>query len=172
VNEQARRDGLEFAEVNRASRGSAFVAAPSVSRFIYVNDARLFSGGELSSPVLSEDGATFFYVEHRGGRSDVWRAGGSPTFSERTRLDPVIFGGGEGEAKLTLSVSVDERTLFVFDEAVGHAVGWWSATAAAELTRPTPLGGLESAFINAACDRLYGTRMGDASLDIVIERPN
>ena len=135
-----------------------------------MNDARVFSGGELSSPVLSEDGRSFFYVEQRGGRSDVWRATGA-AFDERTKLDSVTLGGDEGMAKLTLSVSSDERALFVFDEALGHVVSLWSTTAAGAFTQVVALPDLASAFANADCSRLYGTSTSGPSLDVVIETP-
>jgi hypothetical protein len=122
--------------------------------------------------VLTADGRSFFYVELGAGRSDVWRADGTPPFSERTKLDPVTLGGDDGETKLTLSISADQRALFVFDAALGSVVGLWSATPASEFTRPVPLTGLESAFTNATCSRLYGTRRVNASLDVVIEKPN
>lgn len=163
-------DGAAFAEISRVSRQVGFRSQPNAARFAAVNDARTFSGGELSSPAISEDGKTFFYVEQRGGRSDVWRATGA-ALDERTKLDSVTLGGDEGMAKLTLSVSTDERALFVFDEALGHAVSLWSTTPAGAFTQAVPLPDLESAFANADCSRLYGTRASGPSLDIVIESP-
>lgn len=163
-------DGASFAEISRPSRGVAFGTKPSAGRFVAVNDARTFSGGELSSPVLSEDGRTFFYVEQRGGRSDVWRATGA-AFDQRSKLDTVTLGGDEGMAKFTLSVSADERALFVFDEALGHVVGLWSTTPAGAFTQAVSLPDLVSAFVNADCTRLYGTRASGTSLDVVIETP-
>ena len=165
-----REDGAAFAELTRTSRDAAFGQQPSVSRFAAVNDARVFSGGELSSPVLSEDGRTFFYVEHRAGRSDVWRATGAQ-LDARTKLDAVTLGGDDGMAKLTLSISADQRALFVFDEALGHVVGLWSTTPAAAFTQPVLLPELESAFTNHDCTRLYGTRSSGTSLDVVLATP-
>lgn len=166
-----REGGLGFAELTRSGRGAAFGAEPSDQRFRQVNEARMFSGGELSSPVLSEDGTTFFYVVRSVGRSDVWRATGD-ALSERTLLDPVSLGADGDLAKLTLSITADSRTLFLFDEALGHVVGLWSATPAAELTRAVPFADLESAFTNADCSRLYGTRARDGSRDVVMETPH
>ncbi|HYQ16104.1 MAG TPA: hypothetical protein VEQ58_10105, partial [Polyangiaceae bacterium] len=60
---------------------------------------------------------------------------------------------------------------FVLDEALGHVVGLWSATPAAELTQAVQLSGLESAFMNEGCSRLYGSRVLATSLDVVIETP-
>lgn len=161
-------DGASIAELTRRSRSAPFVGEPTSGRFDAVNDARLFSGAELSSPVLSEDGKTFFYVERSADRSDVWRATGS-RLDERVRLDAVALGADGGLAKLTLSVSSDARTLFVLDEALDHVVGLWSATPGAEFTEAVPLPELTSAFTNIDCTRLYATRDSGASLDIVIE---
>jgi hypothetical protein len=163
-------DGSGFAEITRSKRGAAFGGQPDVARFAAVNDARSFSGGELSSPVLSEDGKTFFYAERRSTRSDVWRATGA-SLEDREKLDGVTLGSDDGMAKLPLSVSRDLRMLFVFDEALNHVVGLWSPTAAGALTQLVLFRDLQSAFTNGDCSRLYGTRMNDGSLDIVIEAP-
>lgn len=163
-------DGTAFAALSRSSRGEQFGGEPSTERFAVVNDARTFSGGELSSPVLSEDGKTFFYAQRAGGRAEVWRATGTE-LDLRTKLDPVTLGGEPGRAKLPSSVSADGRVLFVLDEALGHIVGLWSETPVAAFTRAVPFPDLSSAFTNTDCDRLYGTREDGASLDVVIATP-
>jgi hypothetical protein len=87
------------------------------------------------------------------------------------QLDPVGLAAQDGKLKLTQSLSADSRTLFVFDQALGHVVGYWSAGARAAFTEPVPLPGLLSAFTSVGCDRLYATLSLDGSLDIVSLSP-
>lgn len=159
--------GLGFAQVSRTERGVTFAGEPSTARFAYLNDARVTSGDLLSSPALSADGKTLYYTARKGASvAYVWRARGAQ-LSETKQQDPVLLGTDDGKAKLVVSVSADERTLFVLDEALGYVTGLWSVTPAAEFSGPVPFEGFETVFVNAACDRIYGTtRIGD-SLDIV-----
>jgi hypothetical protein len=165
-------DGHFFAEVSRPARGDAFGGEADTSRFDVINDARSFSGAELSSPVLSASGKTFFYTERHGLTSDVWRAVLAEQFAASKKQDHVSLGAEDGKAKLTSSVSADERVLFVHDESLGHAVGLWRSTAQAEFSKPVEYPGLHNVFTSRGCDRLYGTAKVGASMDVVIETSN
>jgi hypothetical protein len=164
-------DGLEFAEVSRAARGGTFEAVPSTTRFEYLNAARVTSGGTFSSPALSPDNRALYYT-HRMGSSvaNVWRAGG-PQLSESRLQDVVTLGTQDGQAKLVVSVSTDERTLFVLDEALGHVTGLWSAAPGGGLTEAVAFEGFEAVIPNGACDRIYGTMELGGSLDVVTGTP-
>jgi hypothetical protein len=164
--------GLGFAQVSRSSRGASFGAEPSTAPFAYINDARVTSGDILSWPTLSADGESLYYTARKGPSvANVWRARGAQLFMDARRQDPVTLGTEDGKAKLVVSVSADERTLFVFDEALGHVTGLWSATPAAEFTGAVQFEGLESVFSNLACDELYGSRRDGGSLDVVAGLP-
>jgi WD40-like Beta Propeller Repeat len=163
--------GLGFAEVARASRGEAFSSAVSTARFAYLNDARVNSGDTLSSPVLSADGKTLYYTARKGSAvANVWRVRG-PQLSETKLQDTATLGTQDGQAKLVVGVSADERTLFVMDEALGYVTGLWSVTPAAAFTDVESFEGFETLIPNEACDRIYGTMERDGSLEIVTGTP-
>lgn len=164
-------DGSRFAEVSRARRGVAFAGAPSTARFAVLNNGQVTSGDHFSSPALSADGASFYYTARKGPSvAYVYRAYGAG-LSEVDMQDPVTLGTEDGLAKLVVSVSADERTLFVFDEALGHVTGLWSASPAAEFGAAVPFEGFETVVTSLACDRIYGTVEVDGSLDIVTGAP-
>jgi hypothetical protein len=121
--------------------------------------------------VLSANDESFFFTQRLSTDSYVFRARGQGSFEQPKRLDGVTLGAHDGKAKLSQSISADERSLFVFDEALGHVTGLWSASATGAFTQPVDFPGLASVFTNTGCSRLYGTRQVDASLDIVIETP-
>ncbi|RYZ05072.1 MAG: hypothetical protein EOO73_20915 [Myxococcales bacterium] len=161
-------DGSRFAEVSRASRGSPFSEAASTARFTLLNNGQVTSGDFFSSPALSVSGESFYYTARKGPSvAYVYRAHGEQ-LSQQEMQDPVTLGTEDGQAKLVVSVSSDERTLFVLDEALGYVTGLWSATPAAELTEAIPLPELQTAVTNLACDRIYGTTEIDGSLDVVV----
>ena len=164
--------GDAFAEVARASRSGAFGGSADTARFVALNDNASFYGGVLSAPVLAASGQSFFYTQRMATTSYVFRARGTSEFSAPEMQDVVTLGATDGKAKLGQSVSADERVIFVFDEALGHAAGLWSATATAAFTELVELPGLESAFTNVACSRLYGTGDVGGSLDVVMQTPN
>lgn len=166
------KDGTSFAELKRETRTGPFDTGEQAGRFAAINDSRTFSGDTLSSPALSSDGDSFYYTARKGEtQADVWRARGL-ALDERKRQDHASLGTEEGKPKLVVSVSADERTLFVFDEARGHIVGFWSITSRSAFTQAEGFEGLESVFVNRACDRLYGTRLVGSSLDVVVGSPN
>jgi hypothetical protein len=166
------QSGDGFAELARASRSGAFGGAADTARFAALNDNASFYGGVLSAPVLAASGQTFFYTQRMATTSYVFRARGKTELIAPEMQDAVTLGATDGKAKLGQSVSVDERVIFVFDEALGHAAGLWSATATAAFTDVVELPGLESAFTNVACSRLYGTGDVSGSLDVVMQTPN
>jgi hypothetical protein len=165
--------GAGFAEVTRSSRQGAFGSAPSSARFSALNyDANQF-GAELSSPVLSNDDRSLYFVRLTGDASLVYHALGETTFAvPEMSEDMVTLGGHEGDAKLTQSVSADERSLFIHDAALGHVSGLWSSAPGAPFTEPAHFPGFESVFTNHDCTRLYGTRKLEDARDIVVATPN
>ncbi|MDF3066334.1 MAG: hypothetical protein K0R38_1935 [Polyangiaceae bacterium] len=164
-------DGSRFAEVSRKARGTAFSASASTARFTVLNNGQITSGDAFSSPALSADGQSFYYTARKGPSvAYVYRAYGAK-LSETERQDPVTLGTEDGQAKLVVSVSSDERTLFVLDEALGYVTGLWSETPAAEFSGAVPFEGFETVFTSEDCARMYGTTEVDGSLGIVSGTP-
>jgi hypothetical protein len=164
-------EGLSFATVSRLTRSGSFELTPNEAPFKALNEARVTSGGQFSSPVLSAGGESLYFTVRMGTTvANVWRARGV-AFAERKLQDPSVFGTEDGQAKLVVGVAADERTLFVFDEALEHVTGMWSPTPAAELTSRVPFEGFHTATPNAACDRIYATTEVSGSLDIVVAAP-
>lgn len=164
-------DGSRFAEVSRSSRAMTFADAPSTTRFTLLNNGQVTSGDVFSSPALSVDGSSFYYTARKGPSvAYVYRAYGAQ-LADVEMQDPVTLGTEDGDAKLVVSVSADERTLFVLDEAVGYVTGLWSATPAAEFSGAVPFEGFATVVTSLACDRIYGTIEIEGSLDIVTGTP-
>jgi hypothetical protein len=159
-----------FADVTRAARSGAFDSAADPARFAWVND-HAKNYGNVSAPVLTAKNDSLFYTQRMATTSLVFRARGKGYFTDAEMQDAVTLGADDGKAKLGRSISSDERVLFVYDEALGHAAGLWSAAASAPFTEVVHFPGLESVFTSQGCSRLYGTRKVDSSLDIVIETP-
>ena len=163
--------GYAFADITRATRSGAFDSDAKTDRFARINDARSFSGALLASPVLAANGTDFFFTQRSANDSYVWLARGTTVFDNAVKQDVVTLGATDGKAKLTVSVAADERALFVFDEALGHASGLWTQTAGTAFTELVQFPGLDSVFTNQGCSRLYGTAEVAGSLDVVIEAP-
>jgi hypothetical protein len=160
-------DRKRFAEVSRAQRTGAFSTSASSARFAAINDAVVFSGDTLSSPALSADGLSLYYTAHKGSTSSyVWRAHGA-AFEDAVRLYTGSLGAEDGKAKRVVSVSADERTLFVFDEALGYVTGFWSTRKTADFIVAVPFEGFESIFTSQGCARIYGTTEVSGSLAVV-----
>jgi hypothetical protein len=164
------QDQLKLAEVTRSARGKTFGTAANTTRFAWVN-ANLTQSGLLSSPVLSADGKGLVLTRLESADMTAFWVRGAK-LDEATALDAVTLGAVDGKHKLTQSLSADLRTLFFFDEAVGHSAALQSTTPLAAFTERIELSGLLSAFSNSACSRLYGTREVDGSLDVVVETPH
>ena len=161
-----------FADIQRAARGGAFDGAPSTARFVQLADNAARFGASLAFPVLSASGGSLYFTHVGASTSKVFHAQGTSLFPvPEMPEDSVTLGGMDGDLKLTLSVSADERTLFFFDEALGHAAGLWNAAPGAPFYELALFEGLQSVFTDASCDRLYGTRMVGGSLDVVVEAP-
>ena len=159
-----------LADIERAARSGAFDGAPSVARFVQLSDNALQYGASLSSPVLSASGTSLYFTQVGASTSKVFHAQGTTLFPVPAMPeDLVTLGGMDGDLKLTLSVSADERTLFFFDEALGHAAGLWSAAPGAPFYELAEFEGLQSVFTDSGCNQLYGTRMVGGSLDVVVE---
>lgn len=164
-------EGLSFAEVSRPTRTGSFDGAPSAERFRALNEARVTSGGRFSSPVLSADGEALYVTVRMGNTvANVWRATGEG-FRERDLQDPATLGTEEGEAKRVVGVAADDRTLFVFDEALGYVTAMWRPTPAAEFSEGLAFEDFQTAIPSAACGRIYGTVEVAGSLDIVVATP-
>jgi hypothetical protein len=161
-----------FADIGRATRGGPFDGPPSDARFVQLADNAAQYGASLASPVLSASGTSLYFTQVGASSSKVFHAQGTTLFPvPALPEDLVTLGGMDGDLKLTLSVSADERTLFFFDEALGHAAGLWSAAPGAPFYELAEFEGLQSVFTDAGCERLYGTRMVGGSLDVVLEAP-
>jgi hypothetical protein len=133
-------------------------------------NANLTQSGLLSSPVLASDDRVLILTRIEGPGMSVLEISGD-RFDAAEQLYPGGLTAHDGKLKLTQSLSADSRTLFVFDEALGNVVGYWSAGERAAFTQAVPLPGLLAAFTSANCDRLYATVMVDGSLDIVSLSP-
>jgi hypothetical protein len=168
-------EGKLFADVTRSARSGTFDGEPDPARFLAVaENSELFSG-KLSSPVLAADGSLYFtqigpsssrvFHSHLAEGDALFEV---PAMSE----DTVTLGGEDGKSKLTQSVSSDERTLFFFDEALGHTVGLWNSGPATPFVDPAEFPELLSVFSVAGCTHLYGTREVGGSLDVVLLAPN
>jgi hypothetical protein len=162
-------EGKLFADMTRAARTGAFAGAAKSSRFeTLAESSRQF--GQLSSPVLAPDGSLYFTEigpSTSRVRRSVLSADGTYFESPGELLDTVSLGGNDGLSKLVQSVSSDERTLFFFDEALGHTVGLWNSSPGGPFTEPTEFPELVSAFSDGACSHLYGTREQNDSLDVI-----
>lgn len=162
--------GERFAELTRAARSGDFTGALETARFEDVSENASQLGGGLSSPVLSASGQALYFTQIGSSTSKVFRTQGTTRFAiPTTPEDLVTLGGNDGDFKLTRSVSADERTLFFFDEALGHAAGLWSAAPGSPFYELATFPGLDGVFSDASCSRLYGTLDTGGSLDIVLE---
>jgi hypothetical protein len=160
-----------FAEIQRAARSAAFDGVPSSVRFMELAYNAALYGATLSSPVLSASGTSLYFTQVGGSTSKVFHAQGTTTFPVPAMPEDLTLGGMDGDLKLTLSVAADERTLFFFDEALGHAAGLWNVAPGAPFYELARFEGLQSVFTDSGCERLYGTRMVEGSLDVVLEAP-
>jgi hypothetical protein len=162
----------ELGEVTRAARGGDFDGPLETARFEALSENAVQYGEGLSSPVLSATGTSLFFTRIGGNASKVFHTQGSAAFAIPTMPeDLVTLGGQDGDFKLTLSVSADERTLFFFDEALGHAAGLWSAAPGAPFYDVALFPALSGIFTDADCSHLYGTSDSSGSLDVVVETP-
>lgn len=162
-----------FGEVTRSSRQGAFGTTPSTARFDSLNyDANQF-GAYLMWPVLAKDDQSLYFVRQIGDESLAYHAVGDALFAVPEMSEDMVTLGGTGDdLKLTVSVSADERTLFIFDEALDHVSGLWSSAPGAPFTELAEFPGLHSVFSNDACTRLYGTLEVEGAFDIVVLAPN
>lgn len=168
-------DGKALADVSRATRSGPFDGVPAPARYLAVSDNASKRSSAIASPVLAPDGS-LFYTHIGASASSVFHAflveGGAFFDVPPTSEDVVALGGKDGDSKLTQSVSSDARTLFIFDEALGHTVGLWNSAPGAPFVQPVPFSELLSVFSVDGCSRLYATREVSGSLDVVILAPN
>jgi hypothetical protein len=161
-------DSGSFADIERAVRRGPFDGAPSTARYGELAANAALYGATLAAPVLSASGTSLYFTRVGPSTSRVFHAQGTSHFPmPGMSQDSVTLGGSEGDFKLTLSVSSDERTLFYFDEALGHAAGLWNSAPLAPFTKLVDFAGLDSVFTDFGCGRLYGTRTVEGSLDVV-----
>jgi hypothetical protein len=167
-------EGKLFADVPRVARSGTFAGEPDSARFAAVAENTALHKGTLSSPVLAPDGSLYF-TEIGPSSSRVLHshlAAGDQYFEVQDQAEDIaVLGGKDGKSKLTQSVSSDERTLFFFDEALGHSVGVWNSVPGETFTLVAEFPDLESVFSTAACAQLYGTRELAGSLDVVLLAP-
>jgi hypothetical protein len=162
--------GERFADLTRAARSGDFTGALETERFQDLSENARQLGGGLSSPVLSASGRSLYFTQIGSTTSKVFRTQGTTRFAiPAMPEDLVTLGGNDGNFKLTRSVSADERTLFIFDEALGHAAGLWSAAPGAPFYELATFPGIDGVFTDSSCSQRYGTLDTGGSLDIVLE---
>jgi len=159
--------GDTFADFERSTRGAPF-GAPNTQRFANIASNAMLYGAALAWPVLSRSGQELFFAQLKPGNSQVYRTDGSEVFALPISEDPGTLGGRQGEFKLPHSVSADARSLFFYDEGQKHAVGLWSSEPGAPHYERVDYADLENVFTSDGCERLYGTREGGGSGDVVV----
>lgn len=154
-----RLDTRGFQAKRRRDRRSTEFVNADVIAFVHVNDWALKSASEVWSPVLSQDGLSFFFIAHLTDdpvtllHYEVTRARSDESFS---RPDQLVPGMGVDQSHIW-GVSADRLTLFA-----GHAVSWVTVV----LVRPRlgapfevldpPIPSIRTVPLGDGCDRLLG----------------
>jgi hypothetical protein len=146
-----------FADVTRAARGDAFGAEADETRFTTINDLKMTTGQSVGWPVISSDGKTLYYLSYLSYAVVVQSSLSGNAFAYGTEIDEFTLGGIEGEYKLLSGLSVDQRAIFFFDEATGHAMALFRARDNSPFYDPLDLGERDGVVPNQACDRVYSS---------------
>jgi len=127
-----RSDRLSFAQVTRATRGTAFGSTLDTKPFANldplssgVEDGGDAGGGTFADPVLSKDGH-FLYYSVLGGSAttmaESYRSGAAPwtnPFAKGRILTTAELTGVGNQLRRPTGLSSDNRTLFYWDEVDG-----------------------------------------------------
>jgi hypothetical protein len=156
-----RDDGSGLGELKRTARGQAFGAEADTTRFAAINGLQGTTGRSVGWPVLSSDEKDLYYVSYFGYALVVQSsAGQGGEFAYGTEIDELTLGGVEGEYKLLSGISSDQRAIFFFDEATGHAMALFRSRPGAPFYDPVDLGEREGVAPNESCSRLYSSVAG------------
>jgi hypothetical protein len=155
-------DHAGFGALTRTKRGEAFGSAVDTAAFAFLNSTKPMSGRSLGWPVLSNDGGTLYFISYFGQALVVQSTlGQNGVFSLGQEIDEYTLGGNEGEYKLINGVSVDQRAIFFFDEASGHAQALFRSRDGGPFYDPVDFGERRGVVPNADCNRLYSSAGDD-----------
>jgi hypothetical protein len=165
-------DQKKLGEMTRSSRGAAFAGSVDESAFAAVNEDAVYTGRLYASPAVSPtDQQLFFNSSFPGGASTVVvsTATVDAGWSTPLQLTPLLLDGDSAaERRLPSAISVDQRTLFYFNEQTMTEEARFRE--APNRTSPpydlVSLGMRRGATPNTACDRLYSASGGD----VVVEK--
>lgn len=152
-----RDDFSGFGELSRAARGEAFSADADETRFARINAQKPMSGRSVAWPVLSDDGTTLYFVSYFGYALVKQATLANGAFSDGTEIDEFTLGGAQGQYKLISGLASDQRAIFFFDEATGHAHALFRARPDAPFYDPVDLGQRRGVAPSADCKRLYSS---------------
>jgi hypothetical protein len=152
------KDHSGFGELTRASRAAAFEGEPDVTAFAKINSLKPMSGDSVGFPVLSSDGLHLYFVSYFGQARVVESTlGKDGVFDFGVEIDPFTLGGDAGQYKLLSGLSSDERAIFFFDQATGHAMALFRSRPGAPFYDPLDLGARRGATPSQDCSRLYSS---------------
>ena len=155
--------GRHLAEFIRVERGAAFFPQPMESRFTSL-ESTLNAGEVLADPVSSASGTDLVYSRYgSGGSISVYESvqnGSSdwPTGTPQEGLPLALLV--LGEPKRPTSMTNDQLTLFVWDEASNAAYGVFRGSPNTQFNFSVRYGAFFSAQVNADCSRLYYVAQG------------
>jgi hypothetical protein len=151
-------DHSGFGELSRAARADAFVGDADLTAFTKINALKPMSGHSVGWPVLSHDGQDLYFVSYFGSALvNQSKRGQGGVFDIGTEIDQYTLGGKEGEYRLINGLSADQRAIFFFDQAMGHAMALFRSRDGGPFYDPLDLGARQGATPNQDCSRIYSS---------------
>jgi hypothetical protein len=162
------KDHSGFGQLSRQKRGDDFSADADVTPFAKLNALKLTTGHSVGWPVLSQDGKSLYFVSYFGDALVNQSARAEPSatgvFDIGIEIDPFTLGGKAGEFKLLCGISADERAIFYFDQATGHAAALFRSRPGGPFYDPLDLGALTGVASSADCSHVYTSAAGELTL--------
>jgi hypothetical protein len=169
-------DGQGFTELTRTAQtapGNTF-GSPTTTSYANLNGT-LAAGLSFDDPVLSADDNAFYYSVYgsSGATATVYRAARLlPTdpFSTGSALTKSTVLAAQGSLRCRpTAISSDEQTLFFWDEITSsEKAAWIDESTGAFDDLVVDLGTKAWAAPDTACDRLYYSAEGAASIDLFV----
>jgi hypothetical protein len=155
-----RADGATFVLFERGARGSPRARSTAPDPVVDLDALVSESGGELSEPVLGNDGSSFFYLLATGGNvatmhESKWDAVKRRWTAPVALTNPEIQTTDAAHRRRPTGTAVDGRTLFFFDEVVGTEQAAWRDTPSSTFNFFRDIGSRAEATPNAKCAVLY-----------------